>query len=169
MTLATHAVVGAAVAGLFPAHPVVAFSAAFISHFALDSLPHWDYKLFSVKENQSKPLGIEIVFGKNFFIDCLRILIDILIGTVLSILIFYYLFHYASLNIIFLGIVAGILPDPLQAVYWASESRLFLPLQKFHIWIQKGKSLEVKWWAGLSLQLILVVIVSVSVLLFSHH
>ncbi|MDH2406583.1 hypothetical protein QCM77_43035 [Bradyrhizobium sp. SSUT18] len=45
MILSTHAVVGGAIASLFPSHPVLVAVAAFASHFAIDAIPHWDYPL----------------------------------------------------------------------------------------------------------------------------
>jgi hypothetical protein len=48
MILSTHAIVGGALASLFPSHPVVIIAAGFASHFAIDAIPHWDYKLRSI-------------------------------------------------------------------------------------------------------------------------
>jgi hypothetical protein len=48
MILSTHAVVGAALAGLMPFHPVAAFVTGFASHFVIDAIPHWDYPLRSI-------------------------------------------------------------------------------------------------------------------------
>ena len=48
MILSTHAVVGGALAGLFPSHPVAAFAVGFASHFVIDAIPHWDYPLRSI-------------------------------------------------------------------------------------------------------------------------
>src|ERR1700738_4714821 len=40
MILSTHAIVGGALANLLPSHPVVAITAGFASHFAIDAIPH---------------------------------------------------------------------------------------------------------------------------------
>ena len=40
--------VGGALAGLFPSHPVAAFAVGFASHFVIDAIPHWDYPLRSI-------------------------------------------------------------------------------------------------------------------------
>jgi hypothetical protein len=45
MILTTHAIVGGALASLFPTHPIVVIAASFASHFAIDAIPHWDYPL----------------------------------------------------------------------------------------------------------------------------
>ncbi len=52
--------------------------------------------------------------------------------------------------------MAGMLPDPLQFVYYKTRSRLLVPLQRFHIWIQKGKQIYPPALLGLSYQLLLV-------------
>src|SRR5258708_20443215 len=48
MILTTHAIVGGALASLFPSHPIIAVAAGFASHFAIDAIPHWDYSLRSI-------------------------------------------------------------------------------------------------------------------------
>ncbi len=169
MTLATHAIVGAAFAQFFPTHPIAAFLAGFGSHLAIDSLPHWDYEILSIIKDEKRPLETDMTFGKYFFKDCLRMASDTLIGMALVILIFYYFFHSVPLGITLLGAIAGILPDPLQFVYWKTRSPLLLPLQKFHVWVQKNRSLEIKPWIGLSLQLGLVIIICTTILFMRHY
>ena len=168
MTLSTHAIVGATVAQLFPTHPVVAFLGAFASHLAIDSLPHWDYKILSLEKNVGEPLKTDIAFGKYFLKDLTRIGTDALLGIILCIAIFQYFFDFfatsAPLYITLIGAVAGILPDPLAFVYWKTRSRLLLPLQQFHIWIH-GKNIYPKVWIGLILQLALIMSVGLIVYL----
>jgi hypothetical protein len=48
MILSTRAIVGGALASVFPSHPVVVIAAGFASHFAIDAIPHWDYPLRSI-------------------------------------------------------------------------------------------------------------------------
>src|SRR5258708_37251023 len=48
MILTTQAIVGGALASLFPSHPIVAVAAGFASHFAIDAKPHWGYPLRSI-------------------------------------------------------------------------------------------------------------------------
>ena len=48
MILTTHAIVGGALASLFPTHPITAIAAGFASHFVIDAIPHWDYPLQSI-------------------------------------------------------------------------------------------------------------------------
>ncbi len=159
MTLTTHAVVGAAAAQFFPAYPIVAFSAAFLSHLAIDSLRHYDYKPRSIRKDEANPLNTDMVMGKEFVFDFLQIAADAILGLLLSIFLFHFAITEAPLWLIVLGVIGGILPDPLQFVYFKTRSKLLEPFQRFHVWIQEGKSLEVPASAGLSLQGLLVVVI----------
>ena len=159
MTLTTHAVVGAAAASLFPTNPALAFSAGFVSHLVIDSLPHWDYRVLSKKQDFNRLNDDMNVYDKRFVYDLLRIGGDALLGTILAIYIFSFWLFDLPVWFVVLGAWAGILPDPLQFVYWKTRSKLLLPLQRFHVWIQKGKSIEVSPIVGLFLQCILVFLV----------
>ncbi len=141
MTLTTHAIVGAAAAQFFPRNPAFAFFAGFFSHFIIDSLPHRDYKILSgKKENEIKDLlDYDMnVWTRAFVWDALRIGFDMFLGIILSIVIFTTL-NNSSLVVALLGAIGGILPDPLQFVYWKTKMRFMVPLQRFHAWIQKEK------------------------------
>src|SRR5258708_34344535 len=48
LILTTHAIVGGALASLFPTRPITAIAAGFASHFVIDAIPHWDYPLQSI-------------------------------------------------------------------------------------------------------------------------
>jgi hypothetical protein len=159
MTLTTHALVGAAAASLFPEHPYAAFAAGFVSHFAIDALPHWDYRPASLKKDRANPLNTDMVLDKRFFLDLLVIGGDAVLGLVLSITIFYFWLFHAPLLIVCIGAGAGLFPDALQFFYFKTRSKMLEPLQKFHIWVQKGKSLQVPAWLGIGLQCALVLLV----------
>lgn len=167
MTLTTHAIVGAASAQLFPAHPALAFSAGFVSHLAIDSLPHWDYEILSLKHDERDPLSDDMVLGKKFLFDLVRIGSDALLGLVFSLLIFFYFFHTSTVTLILIGAAGGIFPDFLQFVYWKTRSKILTPLQRFHIWIQEGKSLHIHPLAGLSLQFAMVIVLVLTSLFLS--
>lgn len=157
MTLTTHAIVGAAAASFFPTNPVLAFAAGFASHLAIDALPHWDYKILS-KQQDSNRLNDDVnVYDKKFVLDLLRIGGDATLGTLLAVLIFSVWLFDLPVWLAVLGAWAGILPDPLQFVYWKTRSKLLLPLQRFHIWIQKGKSIHPPAYLGLLYQAVLVI------------
>jgi hypothetical protein len=158
MTLTTHALLGAAAASLFPASPALAFAAGFASHFAADALPHWDYKILSKKENKEDKLDEHFnIKSREFVLDLLRIGGDAALGTALAVLIFcFWLFDF-PVWLAVLGAWVGILPDPMQFVYYKTRSKLLLPLQRFHIWVQKGKSIHPPFYTGLLYQAVVVV------------
>ncbi len=160
MTLTTHAIVGAAAASLFPANPVLAFAAGFASHLAIDSLPHWDYAILSKQKVESNRLHDDIdILNPRFIIDLMRIGSDAVLGTVLAIFIFNVWLFHLPLWFVVMGAWAGILPDPLQFVYWKTRLALMTPLQRFHIWVQKGKSIHPPFYIGILYQALLVLVV----------
>lgn len=155
MTLTTHAIVGTAAARIFSFHPVAAFCAAFASHFLIDALPHWDYNLRSAKKDEQNPMQNDMIIGKDFFIDLVKIGFDALLGIVLSYGIFQPVGRYEIL-IVALGAFAGILPDPLQFVYFKWRHEPMVSLQKFHTWIHTDVKLENRWISGGTLQIALI-------------
>jgi hypothetical protein len=157
MTLTTHAIVGAAAASLFPHSPTLAFVVAFASHFAIDAIPHWDYDILSAKKDEKNPLNNDMVIGKEFFLDLMRIGFDAYLGIVVALLLFGGS-EYASLLNAFIGAVAGILPDPLQFVYWKFRHEPFVSLQRFHVWIHAKTTIE-QAYVGAPIQAMIVVLV----------
>lgn len=134
MILTTHAIVGAAAASIFPANPVVAFAAAFASHFIVDALPHWDYPIRFDYVNPK--VGGKFKFDKELILDAVTIGSDLIIGFALS----YLIFGGTLLQeIILAGALGGILPDPLQFVSVRIRCEPFATLQRFHERIQEGK------------------------------
>jgi hypothetical protein len=173
MILTTHAITGAAIASAMPNHPVLGFVAGFASHFLLDSIPHYDYKLHSCKEDLRNPLNNDLVLNKKFVVDLIKICADGLFGVLVSLLLFFNLPIYQSLHTlpvqtlsllilhsaVFWGIVGALLPDFLQFVYFKFRHEPFLSIQKFHNRIQIGKHLEHNHALGRILQIIIIVIV----------
>lgn len=165
MVLATHAVVGTIVATTFTSNPVFAFFIAFASHFILDPIPHWDYKLFSFKKDEKEGINHDMVLGKHFIIDLLRIAIDGILGAIISFILFLFILKQSSFLVILASIIGATLPDPLQFLYWKTRSKLLLPLQKFHVRIH-AKSLPLHPKFGVPLQvLVVLVFLSISTLI----
>ncbi len=139
MTLTTHAIVGAAAASLVPAYPVLGFALAFGSHFAIDSIPHWNEGkalLRSIKKDPNDKLKTDMKLGVTFLRDLLVLAADALLGLVLAVCILYLLFHVPS-YVVLIGVVGGQLPDALQFVYMKTRLSIMTPLQKFHGRIQE--------------------------------
>lgn len=118
MVLTPHALVGAALASAVPTHPIAGFCLGFISHFILDSLPHWDYDLDFFETNS---LTIK---------DLAKLTIDLVLGLII-------VWFFAPALI--WGALGGLAPDALQFVYYKTNSRWLSWLQKFHLWIHAEK------------------------------
>lgn len=140
MTLGTHAIVGAATATLFPSHPVTAFFAGFCSHFILDAIPHWDYKILSEYANSDRAMSSNVVNSSKskelkpdryFWLDILRTGADTLLGFII-IFIVWYSIVFVEWKVLILGAIGGILPDFLQFVYMRFPNKMMSLLQKFH-------------------------------------
>lgn len=167
MTLTTHAIIGAAVAKIFSANPLLAGVAAFASHFLIDAIPHWDYHPRSFTRDETNPLNDNMEIGPHFLFDFIFIVFDALWGTVFSLLLFWPTDMY-QFWIIVAGAVLGILPDPFQFLYWKTRVEPFITIQKFHIWIHsENKRLTDHPLMGMILQVVLVLIVIVPVIYFS--
>ena len=164
MVLATHAVVGTIIASTFTTNPYIAFAIGFASHFILDPIPHWDYKLHSFKKDPEGKLNHDMVLGKTFIVDLMRIGTDATIGTIISFIVALYILKVASIPVILASVFGGILPDPLQFIYWKTKSKYLLPLQTFHKKIHAKKSISHPF-VGISLQtLVAIIFLSLSLL-----
>ena len=157
MTLTTHYIVGVATARLFSFNPVVAFLAAFVSHFLIDAIPHWDYHLKSAKTNLENPLESDMLINRDFIFDFGKIAFDAILGALLSFIIFQPS-DGAETQILIFGVVGGILPDPLQFLYYKFRHEPLISLQKFHLWIHTKRKLENKL-TGIFLQFLLVLVI----------
>jgi hypothetical protein len=138
MTLTTHAIVGAAAASLVPHYPVAGFVLGFASHFAIDSIPHFDEGslLHSTQKDNRRPFARSIHYGKELLYDFSLVGFDALLGFLLSVAILWGLFHI-PLYIVLLGAFAALLPDGLQFIYFVAKPKFMDPLQRFHAGIQK--------------------------------
>jgi hypothetical protein len=154
MILSTHAIVGGAVASLFPSHPILVIALGFASHFAIDAIPHWDYPLQSISVRPGSNNG-ELRFNRLLLADLLLIGLDAFAGLTLAV----YLFASpGSVWVIALGAIAGMLPDPLQFAYSLYPHQPFETLQRFHVWIHSKRRLA--WRLGASTQALFAVVVA---------
>ncbi len=159
MTLTTHAITGATFATLVPNYPILGFILGFSSHFILDAIPHWDYSIVSMKRDEKNPLNNDILINQDFYRDLIKIGIDGVLGLLLSFVLLG-IFYQRSLFIVFLGAVAGMLPDALQFVYFKWKHEPLISLQKFHtLYIHSKIRLSKKPILGISLQILLILII----------
>lgn len=152
MILSTHAVVGAAIATLMPDHPALAFVSGMASHFVIDAIPHWDYRLRSISTKPSS--GPALTLNWWLFQDLTLIALDACVGLAVA------LWLYASpaaLTAVFLGALGAMLPDPLQLAHKLYPREPLRTLQRFHRWIHSKRKLE--WPIGVISQLSFVVLV----------
>lgn len=156
MTLGTHAVVGASIAALLPTHPALAFFGGFISHFILDSIPHWDYPLRSLQGRDGPKMDRDLRLGKSFIIDLFRVGIDALIGITVALLLFHgsRSFPYVLLS----GAVGAMVPDALQFVYFKLRKQPLISLQRFHIFIHAVNDLNDRPFLGIACQVAIVLV-----------
>ena len=159
MVLATHALVGAILSQSLRGRPVLGFLIAFLSHFLLDSIPHWDYKLMSRKIDESDPLNLNMISGRNFIFDLSKIGLDFMIGAGLSFLLFYFLGNISLLQIL-AGVFGATFPDFLQFIYMKAKVRPVISLQKFHKWIHASYKMKERYILGSFLQATLVLILT---------
>lgn len=155
MVLATHIIIGGTLGAVSRANPFLAFVVGFLSHFILDSIPHWDYSLSSgSKEGQSNPLDADMVLGKAFIFDLIRIGMDILVGVGLLTFLFWdgYVGHELFLNSIVWGAIGGAIPDFLQFAYMKLRKEPLTSLQRFHIFIHAETRLIGRFVIGPLLQ-----------------
>ncbi|MDQ3076744.1 MAG: hypothetical protein M3Q63_01680 [bacterium] len=141
MTLGTHAVAGALIGAIASENIAFVVSAAFLSHFLLDTIPHWDYKLGSI-ENQGVVINNDMnTHSRTFLVDLVKIGFDFWIGIGL-VIIAYYQFPMQVFLGALVGGLMGLIPDPLQFVYWKTRWKWMLPLQKFHMWMHSENRLK---------------------------
>jgi len=154
MILSTHAIVGGAIASLFPSHPALVVAAGFASHFAIDAIPHWDYPLHAISVRPaagSRALKLD----HRLWGDLSLIALDACAGLALAIWLFA---TPATIGAILLGAVAAMVPDPLQVVHALYPREPLKSLQRFHQWIHSKRKLS--WPLGASSQAIFAAAVS---------
>lgn len=139
MVLVTHGVVGSVIAKVFGLNPLSAFVFGFFSHFLLDSIPHWDYKLSS-KNIGNNFLDTDMKIGRSFVLDIFKVGVDVLLGLIIVFL-FFPTNSYVFLSVL-CGFIGGIAPDFLQFVYFKFRKQPFILIQKFHHSMHSRKNLN---------------------------
>ncbi len=142
MILIPHAIVGAAVANMLPKHKVLGFVLAFASHYALDMIPHAEYKLDGFFDEDSRSIK-SIWNNTKAQLRLLLIALDLFIGIILCVVIF--IRGEQSFILTAIGIFAGILPDFLQFLYFKYKKQPFIYLQKIHDIFHSTKKPKLFW------------------------
>src|SRR5262245_56376183 len=108
MILSTHAIVGGAIASLFPSHPALVVAAGFASHFAIDAIPHWDYPLQAISVRPAAD-SAALHLDRRLWVDLSLIVLDACAGLAIAIWLFA---SPATIGAIVLGALAAMVPDP---------------------------------------------------------
>ena len=152
MILSTHALVGAAIANLLPAHPGAAFVLGFASHFALDAIPHADYPLRSASLDPK--IGAPLRFDRALLQDAITIGADGLLGLVFA----FVLFASAENQwTILLGAIGAMLPDAIQFLHARLPREPLRSLQRLHRWAHTKTEINERVVLAIASQVLLVV------------
>ena len=162
MILSVHAVFGAAVASLVPAHPVEAFALGFVSHIVLDSVPHRDYDLISLQDDlDNKPAILNVVIKKFRLIrDGLLVSLDATVGILLAFLFFFDLAHPF---IFLIGALASYIPDFLTFLFFVTKNKFLGYFYRFHTGFFHPK-IKVNQVLGVLIQYCIVIILATVIL-----
>lgn len=166
MTLTTHAVAGAALASLTPAHPIAGFCLGLASHYALDAIPHWDYAIGSDSIDPKR--GGNISIDRALLRDIGTIGLDLLIGIALS---FIFFASPATLITVAAGVAGGVMPDFLQFLYTRMPRGPMQYVQRFHTFVHSPRRLreEGRHFVGIGSQALIIAIFIVAARTFVLH
>ena len=153
MTLTTHAIAGAAVATIFPEHPVAGFFAGFASHFLLDAIPHWNFIPSSI-QNRDDIDKVSMPFTTQFFKEMVFVAFDFVLGFAVAFALFGRAPH--ALVAALAGAVGGTLPDALHFAYYKIKIEPLRSIEIFHDRIQSDDSLQRRPALGVLVQLLII-------------
>lgn len=126
MILIPHILIGAAI-GTKTNNLWLAFVFGWLSHYAFDTLPHWEY-LDKLEE------AIKL---KNLF----KIFADFMIGVIIVLVITW---RFPQKLPIFFGLLGAITPDILQGMAYMLKLNCLKPLNKLHNKIHSSQKLSLK-------------------------
>lgn len=157
MTLSAHAVVGAALSSAFRLNPGASFLVGFMSHFLLDRVPHWDYKLKSANIDENNPFNNDLPVTRQAWLDFVKIGFDASLGLGLSLV--FFLGNGQDLNWLSLlaGAFGGILPDGLQFVYMKVRREPFILFYRFHLLMHSPYKIKDTLWGPFFTLLVLLI------------
>ena len=127
--LASHIIVSG-ILGSQTQNYFLAAAIGFISHYIMDAIPHWDYyisKEFKTRA-ETEPGFIKTKF---FWKEISKVMADMALGFILISGYFWYS-GYQNIAVSAVAIFFGILPDPLQLLYFLTKN----PVLKLNFDIQ---------------------------------
>lgn len=136
MILSSHIIVASAVTAPLLARPLnfanafFIFFISFASHFLIDMIPHWDYKMFLFPREDGE---ISFFYKKYFLLkDLLKNFLDGAMGLFGAILIIGFPADFMDFLAFGLIVFGSVLPDALEASFIIKKWRFLEPLHKFH-------------------------------------
>jgi len=144
MVITPHMLAGAAIGAHSP-NVWAAFCFGLISHYLLDSLPHWEY-LDSIKINKFKHIA--------------KIFIDFIIGIFIVLIV-----SWPLKIVVISGIVGSLLPDIIQFLYNNFKMKFLSPFSVFHNKVHYHK--RTPFLKGLIYQVIILVISVISLYFYT--
>lgn len=153
MVLSTHAVAGAAVA-ILARDPWIGFATAIISHFLLDTVPHWHYPLPALKKARETDGRVDARDTRKILAVFATTGSDCLIG--FGVAIAAAEVFGADPMLAAVGAAGGVLPDFLQFVYFLFPKTAIRHLQGFHKWIHTDIRLDDRHLLGITSQVMLI-------------
>ena len=159
MILASHIIVSGLL-GATTQNYFLAATLGFFSHFIVDAIPHWDDYLSPEFDSRAKSEKSLFLKSRYFYKEISKVAIDILIGISVLSLIFFKTSGFDNITYAAVGIFFGVLPDPLQLLYFMTNWRFLKPnydIQfRLHTLIYKKKP---TFWPGILTQVATILLV----------
>lgn len=127
MTATGHALIAALIAGKLN-NPVEIVALSFVSHFACDLVPHWDFGIGYKKKTREK----------IFFEAAL----DVIVGLVLSTLLYNQILGQSNFLYLYLAVFAAQLPDWVSSIYFIFKIKFPLFVWVHNLQIKFNHSLN---------------------------
>ncbi|MDO8583737.1 MAG: hypothetical protein Q7R83_00995 [bacterium] len=145
MFVTTHAAIGALVAEAFPDHPWLAFFLAIASHFLSDMIPHGDSGIYKGYVAGSKVR---------------RAIAYVVLDSIVCVYFVLFLFNtkvFENRMSISMGIVGGVLPDFLVAIYELTKAPFLKWFHRLHFFFHSmisGRTGDLTFPAGFAMQIL---------------
>lgn len=164
MILSSHIIVASALSAPLINQPLgflnsaLIFILSLISHFLIDMIPHWDYKVaFVEKFKEARKSGFP-VSNKEFKIlfkaDLIKFLFDGILGISLSFLIFNFPIDFEKILMFGFAVFGGILPDVLTVFYFIKKEPFLKFFWQFHNFIHGRRVSKDRFLFGAILQIL---------------
>jgi len=141
MIITCHLIVGAAIISKVKFLPL-AFFLAFLSHYFLDFIPHWEYSVKNIKEKR----------WKNSFSDFLKVALDAFLG------LFLIFIFSKNLPLALLGGFFALLPDGALFINLIFPNKLSRTFEYFHQKVHYPKDKKISPFWGIFSQILIVLI-----------